>query len=175
MSDLSENMLYEGVSIDIGFGPAKPMFGDLFLICGDRHPGFSPSGTFAFDRLADLQFDQADDYFGVRTLNDEGDDVAIWLYPLIDAEPVHHNPGPFDGIRLSYNVLRNPARRADHYLKCVAAFAEFGANNFYCSRGIELGMPPDLSPVRADIDAIVRSWASRGIVVGSDAALEVDF
>ena len=37
------------------------------------------------------------------------------------------------------------------------------------------GSPPDLSSVRADIDAVVQHWAAEGIEVGSDDALEIDF
>jgi hypothetical protein len=175
MADLPENLLYEGVSIDIRFGTARPVFGDLFLICGDTHRKFPPSGAFAFDSLSDLQFEQVDDFFGVRSLNDEGDDVPIWLYPLVDGEPVYHHSGPFDGVRLTYNVLRNPARRADHYLKCVAEFARFGVGTFYRNRDVELGLPPDLAPVRADINAVVQHWSSQRIEVGSNEALEMDF
>src|SRR5689334_20949555 len=69
-----------------------------------------------FQTLADLQFEQVDDFFGIRSLNDEGADVPIWCYPLVEGEPVYHHPGPFDGVRLDYNILRNPARRAEHYL-----------------------------------------------------------
>ena len=172
---IPEDLLNQGTSIDISFAPARPVFGDLFLICGGKHPKFPPSGKFAFDSLVDLQFEQVDDYFGVRSLNDEGDDVPIWLYPLRDGEPVYHHPGPFDAVRLDYNILRNPARRAEHYLKCLAAFAKFGAGNLYRSRKINLGSPPDLSIVRADIDAVIQHWAAQGIEVGSSDALELDF
>src|SRR5687768_1500602 len=110
--ELSEEMLYAGVSVDILFGTHRPTFGDLFLICGQDHPRFPPSGRFAFDQLADLQFEQVDDYFGVPSLTDDGDDVVVWLYPLVAGEVVDHHPGPFDGIRLDYNVLRNPSRHA---------------------------------------------------------------
>jgi hypothetical protein len=175
MADLPEDLLYEGASIDISFAPSRPMFGDLFLICGDKHPKFPPSGKFAFDSLAELQFEQVDDYFGIRSVNDEGTDVPIWLFPLVDGEPVDHHPGPFDGIRLDYNILRNPVRRADHYLKCVAAFSSFGASVLYRNRDVELGVPPELSGVRADIDAVVKHWAEQGIEVGSNEALELDF
>lgn len=172
---IPESMLYEGVSVDVVFGDPRPRFGDLFLICGDTHPRFPPSGSFGFDRLAELQFEQVDDYFGVSSLADEGDDVVIWLYPLVDGEPVDHHPGPFDGIRLDYNVLRNPARHADHYLRCIREVADLGVAVLYRSRDTELGVPPDLTPVRVDIDAIVARWASQGIIVGSDDALQVDF
>ncbi len=175
MADLPEELLYQGASIDISFGPSRPTFGDLFLICGDKHPKFPPSGKFAFDSLADLQFEQVDDYFGMRSLNDEGDDVSIWLYPLVDGEPVHHHPGPFDGVRLDYSVLRNPVRRAEHYLKCVGAFAVFGVATRYRTRETDLGSPPDLSLVRVDIDAVVQHWAAEGVEVGSTPALEMDY
>jgi hypothetical protein len=175
MTDLPEDLLYQGVGIDIVFGSSRPLFGDLFLICGDTHPNFPPSGSFAFETLADLQFEQVDDYFGVRSLNDEGSDVPIWLYPLVDGEPVYHHVGPFDGVRLSYCILRNPARRADHYLECVEAFAKFGTATTYRNRSTQLGSPPDLSQVRADIDAVVEHWAEEGIEVGTSEALDLDF
>jgi hypothetical protein len=175
MTDLPESLLYEGASIDISFAPARPAFGDLLLICGDNHPKFPPSGKFALDSLANLQFQQVDDYFGIRSLNDEGDDVPIWLYPLVDGEPVYHHPGPFDGVRLDYNILRNPVRWTEHFLKCVVAVAEFGTGTLYRNREVNLGSPPDLSSVRADIDSVVRHWATEGIEVGSNEALELDF
>ncbi len=175
MTDLSEDLLYREVSAEIGFGPARPTFGDVFLICGERHRNFPPSGALAFESLADLQFEQVDDYFGVRALSGEGDDVPIWAYPIVAGKPVHHHPGPFDAIRLEYNVLRNPRDRGDHFLTCVAAFAKLGSRVTYRSRGLELKVPPDVSPIRADMDAIVRHWAAEGIAVGSIEALEVDF
>jgi hypothetical protein len=145
------------------------------LICGEKHPKFPPSGSFAFNSLEDLQFEQADDFFGVRALYDEGDHVSIWLYPLIEGKPVHHHPGPFDEIRLDYNILRNPSHRAEHYLNCVQRFAAFGSSVFYRNRKVDLGTPPNLWQLRADIDAVVQHWASRGITVGSDKALQIDF
>jgi hypothetical protein len=174
-NDLPENLLYEGISVDIAFANPRPSFGDLFRSCGDTHNHFPPAGEFGFERLADLQFEQVDDYFGVRSLSDEGDDVPIWLYPLVGGEPVHHHPGPFDGVRIEYNVLRNPARRAEHFLRCVQAFAAIGSGVQYQSRDLSLGLPPDLSRLRADIAAVTQHWADRGIAVGSDDALAVDF
>ena len=52
MAELAEDLLYQGASIDISFAPSRPTFSDLFLICGDKHPNFPPSGKFAFDSLA---------------------------------------------------------------------------------------------------------------------------
>jgi hypothetical protein len=108
-------------------------------------------------------------------LDDEGDDVPIWLYPLVDGEPVNHHPGPFDGVRLDYNILRNPPRRAEHYLKCVAAFAAIGSGVSYRNRDAVLGSPLDLSSVHADINAVVKHWAAQGIECGSSEALELDY
>lgn len=175
MVDLPDELLYEGVSVDIAFGEPRPSFGDLFLICGDTHPNCPPSRGNAFESLADLEFERVDDFFGVRSTSDEGDDVPIWLYPLVDGVPVYHHPGPFDGVRLDYNILRNPARRAEHYLKSIERFAAFGTSVFYRCRDIELGIPPNLAQLRADIGTVSRHWAAEGIVVGSSEALEMDF
>ncbi|MCE9544183.1 MAG: hypothetical protein K8T25_01475 [Planctomycetia bacterium] len=175
MSALSESMLHQGISIEVLFVDVKPTFGDLFLICGETHPAFPSTGRFGFDRLADLQFEQVDDYFGVRSLTDEGADVPIWLFPIIAGEPVDHHPGPFDGVRLEYNVLRNPLNRSEHYLRCVQEIAVLGAQVEYRSRGLSLGAQSDLTSVRADIAAIADYWQSQGISVGSRQALEVDF
>jgi hypothetical protein len=172
-NQLPEDMLYQGASVDIAFADPRPSFGDLFRVCGTTHPRFSPTGEFGFDHLAELQFEQVDDYFGVRSLTDEGDDVPVWLFPLVGGEVVDHHPGPFDGVRLSYNVLRNPERRADHFLLCVQEFAALGSGTEY--RGVSLGSPPDLTPVRADIAAVVKHWAAEGVAVGSHDALAIDY
>src|SRR5262249_12746416 len=90
-------MLFQGLSIDIAFGEPRPSFGDLFRICGGTHRVLPPAGEFGFERLMDLRFEQVDDYFGVRSLTDEGTGVPVWLYPLVGGEPVYHHTGPFDG------------------------------------------------------------------------------
>ena len=125
--------------------------------------------------MAELQFEQVDDYFGVRSLADDGADVVVWLYPLVKGEPVFHHEGPFDGVRLDYNILRNPARHAEHYLRCVQAFGALGIGAWYQNRGFTLGSQPDVSAVRADIGEVIRHWASQGIIVGSDEALRITF
>ena len=172
---LPEDMLYEGVHVDIVFADPRPTFGDLFRICGDIHPRFPPTGKFGFHRLVGLQFEQVDDYFGVRSLSDEGDDVPVWLFPLVDGQVVDHHPGPFDGVRLTYNILRNPEKRADHFLRCVQEFAALGSEVVYRNRNLSLGSPPTVTPVRSDIVAVVRHWAVAGVVVGSYDALVIDY
>ena len=174
MTALFEDTLHSVVSIDVIFAGDHPGFGDLFEITGATHPRFAPAGRFRFGSLADLHFSQVDDYFGVRSLADEGDDVAVWLYPLLGGKPVHHHPGPFEGVRLEFNVLRNPERFATHYLHCIERFAALGYACYYVNRNTSLGQPPFLSEVRADIDATVRHWRNAGIIVGSDAALDIE-
>jgi hypothetical protein len=175
VSELPDVDLYEGIHVDIAFGDPQPRFGDLFLICGDSHPRFPPTASFGFERLADLRFEQVDDYFGVRSESGAGDDVEVWLFPLVDGEVVEHYDGPLDGVRLSYNVLRNPAAKSAHFMRCVQEFATVGSSVNY--RGQRLTTEPqlDLSPVRRDIEAIIQHWASQDIVVGSDESLEIDF
>jgi hypothetical protein len=175
VSDVPEDMLFQGLSIDIAFGEPRPSFGDLIRICGGTHPLFPPTGEFGLERLVDLQFDQVDDYFGVRSLTDEGTDVPVWLYPLVGGDPVYHHTGPFDGVRLEYSILRSPVRRAEHFLRCVEEFAALGSGVYYRNRGIALGVPPNLGLLRDDITAVVRHWASEGITVGSAEALAVDY
>lgn len=175
MEELPTGTLYQGVSVDIRFGDPRPAFGDLYRICGIDHPKFPPTGEFGFDGLTELQFEQVDDFFGVRALTGEGTDVPIWLYPLIGGESVYHHHGPYDGVRLEYSVLRNPVRRAEHFLRCVQEFAALGNGVEYRNRGRALGNPPDLEPLQADIAAVVRYWADQGIAVGSDEAMSVEF
>lgn len=175
MREIPDSLLYDGVRIDIAFGADRPSFGDIFLICGERHPRFPPTTRADFARLADLQFTQVDDYFGVPSLAEGGNDVVVWLFPLVNGAPVHHHAGPFDAVRLEYSILRNPARFSAHFLKCIRELAPFGVSVLYRNRETELGVPPDLSTVESDIDAVVQHWAAEGIVVGSDDAMEVDF
>ena len=89
---------------------------------------------------------------------------------LVDAG----HAGPITGVRLEYNILRNPLRRARHFLKCVQAFAMFGTRVHYRSRAMDLTMPTDLEQVRADIDDVALYWEDEGIEVGSDDALGAD-
>ncbi len=176
MLDVTDRMRFEGVAVDIAFGEPRPEFGDLcYLLCGESYPLFPPSAPTGFGSMADFEFGQIDDYFGVLAPDNAGDEVFIWLYPLVGIEPVSHHPGPFDGVRLSYNVLRHPAHRAGRFLQIVDAFADLGVGVYYRCRGVELGSPPDLSPLRMDIEAIVQHWASEGVAVGSVVALEVDY
>jgi hypothetical protein len=123
-----------------------------------------------------LGFEPADDYLGIRNDGDAGDDVVVWLFPIVDDQEVDHHPGPFHALRLSYSVLRNPVVKAAVFHSAVEELGRvFGVPGEYSLRGTRLGSPADLAVLRKDIDAIVEHWRSKGIEPGSDEALEVDY
>jgi|SaaInl3SG_22_DNA_1037383.scaffolds.fasta_scaffold61245_1 hypothetical protein len=101
-----ETLAFEGISIDFKFNLDKPTLADLFLIVGYENPNFPPTSR-DFENLQNLGFDQIDDYFGIRNTSDIGDDVKIWLFPIVNGKEVYHNEGPFDAIRLNYIIVRN--------------------------------------------------------------------
>ena len=101
-----EELAFEGINIDFRFKNDKPTFGDLFLICGYDNPNF-PANSKEFEKLSELKFEQVDDYFGIRNPTEIGDDVLVWLFPIINDEEVYHNEGPFDAIRINYVVIKN--------------------------------------------------------------------
>lgn len=107
-----EELAFEGISIDFKFKNDKPTFGDLFLICGYDNPNF-PANSKEFEKLSELKFEQVDDYFGIRNLTEIGDDVLVWLFPIINDEEVYHNEGPFDAIRIKYMVVRNEKKNSN--------------------------------------------------------------
>lgn len=174
MEAVLENAAYNGVAIDLDFIGEQPMFGDLFLICGYPHLDFLPSGRFQFERLSDLNFSQVDDYFGMMATEEEGADVIIWLYPLVGEEEVYHHQGPFTGLRLTYNILRNPPHRISAFLRVVPLFAQYlKVKVTYELRDFNLGRPPDMTVVEDDINQIVKFWQEKGITPGSESALRV--
>jgi hypothetical protein len=107
-----ETLAFDGINIDFQFNSDKPTFGDLFLIVGFKNPNFPPNSK-EFEKLSELGFEQADDYFGIKNKTENGDDVKLWLFPIIDGEEVYHNKGPFDAIRISYVVVRNDPKTAE--------------------------------------------------------------
>jgi hypothetical protein len=173
MDNVIEIAAYRGVTIDLIFSHKKPMFGDLFLICGYAHPSFHSAGEFQFDKLSTLGFSQVDDYFGIRK-----DDcrVLVWLYPLVGHEEVYHHPGPFTGLRLKYNILRNSADHRSVFLKAVRLFAQhLDVQVFYQLRNVNLGNPPDVMTVENDIKHTIQFWKAKDIETGSKEALKVTY
>ena len=144
-------------------------------ICGELHPSLPTSEQFDFKPLADLGFSQIDDYFGIPSKSDDGDDVIVWLFPLKGGQAVHHDPGSFDGVRLTYSVLSNPTSRQplfEQVLKTMASLTH--SSPLYVARDLELG-PPDLSMLVADMDSIAKHWREQGIEPGSDEAMQIDY
>jgi len=165
----------EGIAVDLYFEGEKPAFGDLCQICGDSHPGFPPSGRFNFKALAPYGFEQLDDYYGIKSSTKEGAEVVVWLFPLVGGEEVCHHHGPYDGVRLAFNILCNSPRRASDFTKAVSTFAQvLKTRNFYPLRGLDLGNPPDLGVIEQDIEKVIQFWKSQGIEPGSEAAMEIE-
>ena len=153
----------EGVFVDIAFPAPGPSWGDLAMICGYENPACPPSGDYNFHDFAHLGFTQVDDFFGIPAADSEGDDVIVWLYPMVHGQTVYHHPGPFDAIQLQYNVLRNRAENAAHFLECVAALSQ-----------VSSAPSPELSEIRAAIEQVTEHWRSRGVEPGSDEALMME-
>ena len=163
MADLTEEQLHDGVTVDIAFDSPGPEFGDLFMICGYDNPNFPPPGDYAFGEHSDLGFCQKDDYFGIESESEEGDDVIVWLSPVVDGDCVEHHPGPFDAIRLQFSVLRNLPENAERFLQCVTSLATLSPEP-----------APNIDAIQSEIDAITEHWQSTGIMPGSSEALQVE-
>lgn len=170
-----EGAEFEGIAVDLYFAGEKPAFGDLFQICGDTHPEFPPSGRFNFRALSHYGFQQVDDYYGIKSSAKEGADVVIWLFPFVGGEEVCHHHGPYDGVRLAFNILLNSPRRALDFIKVVSAFAQtLKTRNLYPLRGLDLGNPPDLSVIEKDIEGVIQLGEGQGIKPGSREALGIE-
>lgn len=164
------------IVVHLLFEEEKPSFGDLFLIRGFAQPHFPSSGRFNFSALAHFEFDQVDDYFGIRSEDDNGDDVKVWLSPLVKDKVVYHHSGPFDGIRISYGVLRRPVSTAKLFLAVVDEFAKYlPVRVIYTQRDEDLGNPPNLTVLEEDINQVISLLREQGIEPGSKEAMAVDF
>ncbi|GIK66988.1 MAG: hypothetical protein BroJett018_47820 [Chloroflexota bacterium] len=171
-----EEAIYESLDVDLICTTFRPTFGQLFqMLRGFDHP-YHPVEMEVQD-LSELGFDQVDDYWGLRSDDpDVGDDVLVWLFPLVDGIDVYHHHGPFDGFRLSYCVLRNSPDHLTIYLTMITRLAEaFSATAYYQTGEMDLGSPPNLAPVETDAWKIIEYWRNQGIEPGSHEALRLDF
>jgi hypothetical protein len=167
---MTEDFALESLTVDVVFNNDKPLFGDLFLICGGKHPLFPPTRKFNLESIATFGFEQVDDYFGIRSKNEDGDDVTIWLYPMIKNLDVYHHPGPFDAVRLDYNVLRNPWSKLELFLSVIQAWQALPhTTSHYKSKQENV-----LERLRKDAEIIQKYWQEQGITIGSSEALEMD-
>ncbi|MCW3463612.1 hypothetical protein [Chitinophaga nivalis] len=147
----------------------KPRFGELFLITGEEHPKFPPRHQY-FAPLAPLGFEQLDDFFGILNSEETGDDVLVWLFPMINGEEVFHNSGPFDAIRLSYSALRNTPDNIALLQECFNNFREIPETEVLFD-----GNPiQDFSPIQKKADEIVAHWREQQIEPGSEQSLLID-
>lgn len=158
------------ILIDFRFAAKeKPRFGELFLITGEEHPKF-PSRNKAFAELAPLGFEQLDDFFGILNSEESGDDVLVWLFPMINGEEVFHNGGPFDAIRLSYSALRNAPANISLLQDCFNAVKALPDVEI----DFEGTTISDFGPIQQKADEIVAYWRENSIEPGSEQSLLID-
>ena len=169
-SDLEE-LAFEGISIDFKFKNDKPTFGDLFLICGYDNPNF-PANSNEFEKLSELKFEQVDDYFGIRNLTEIGDDVLVWLFPIINDEEVYHNKGPFDAIRINYVVIRNEKTKIKLVEDIYNSFNEHLDVDIY----FEGNKIDDYSAINKKLTEVI-DYCDKELKVepGSDKAMELEW
>ena len=116
MKELDESIIDRCLIIaDISFIGEKPVFGDLLAMTGIEDSKF-PIKNENFLKLCDLGIEQSDDFFTIPNENiDFGDDNILWIIPLIKKTEVWHNPGPYDGLRFTYDILRNSEENKEIY------------------------------------------------------------
>lgn len=167
MEELDERILDNVLVItDLIFTEKKPVFGDLLALTGMENSEF-PLENNNFLKLTDLGIEQADDYFSI--LND--DDNILWLIPLIKMTEVYHNPGPYDGLRFTYDILGNNKDNVEIYINCLERFIElFPVSIHYKGRKQE-----NLEKIKLDIKNTVEELLKNGIEPGSDEALGLEY
>lgn len=163
-----ESLAFEGISIDFNFNSDKPTFGDLFLIVGFENPNFPPNSR-VFQNLQDLNFEQADDYFGIKNDPDDGF-VKVWLFPIVNGEEVYHHHGPYDALRLNYAVVSNDPKTAELFEKAFnALLANLDATPTYNGQPIE-----DYSNIKKTINETIQYCRNElKVEPGSDEALQL--
>ena len=156
---------------DISFIGEKPVFGDLLAMIGIEDSKFLMKNE-NFLKLADLGIEQSDDFFAVPNENyDFGDDIILWIIPLIKKTEVWHNPGPYDGLRFTYDILRNSRENVDIYINCLEKFIGLLPVSIYY-RGKKL---ENTEKIKEDIENVVKELVENGVEPGSDEALMMEY
>ena len=171
MKELDERMIDKCLIItDISFIGEKPVFGDLLAMTGIQDSKF-PVKNENFLKLAALGIEQADDFFSIPNENyDFGDDNILWIIPLIKKTEVWHNPGPYDGLRFTYDILRNSEENMEVYLNCIKKFIDlFQVSIYYRGQKQE-----NLEKIKGDIESTVKELLENDIKPGSEEALTID-
>jgi hypothetical protein len=117
---------------------------------GIDHPGYEPTGRFSCESLADLDFEQVDDFYGIT----ERGNVLVWLIPLIDGQEAYHEEGPFDVVRISCE----PGRvRSDSFLEVIKRLAELPCSEVvYKDSPIDLKKEKRFETIREDCKSLQR-------------------
>lgn len=113
-----------------------------------------------------------DDFFGIENTEEEGNDVLIWLFPLIKGEEIHHQEGPFDAIKIHYDLIRNTPEVQFLFEKVFNVLREnLDADIVFNDQIIQ-----DFSPVQTYIQEAIRYCKEvLNVEPGSDQALELDY
>lgn len=113
--------VYQGITIDFSFSEKskRAYFGDLLELCHTATASYNRGYAYTFDDWPTLALSQIDDYFGF--ILDDDNESIIWLYPISNHQVVDHSNGPFDGIRLEYNVLQLPINSKKVFLAIITA------------------------------------------------------
>ena len=172
MKELDERIIDKCLIItDINFTGEKPVFGDLLAMTGIENSKF-PVKNENFLKLGSLGIEQADDFFAVPNKNDDfGDDMIFWIIPLIKKTEVWHNPGPYDGLRFVYNILRNREENVKIYLDCLETFIKFFSVSIYY-RGQK---QENLEKIRYDMEDTIKELQKNGLKPGSKESAELEY
>lgn len=157
------------ILIDFRFRKEKPRFGELFLITGEEHPKFPPRSR-TFEELAPIGFEQLEDFFGILNDEDKGDDVVIWMFPMVKDEEVFQHSGPFDALRLSYSALRNIPAHIALLAECFNQLKALLDADIY----FEGQVITSFAPVEKKVDEVIAFWRENGIEPGSEESLLQD-
>lgn len=166
-----EELAFEGIDIYVDFKDKKPKFGDIFTIVGYEHIKFKAE-IEDFKLLSKFDFEQVDDFFGIPNDTEIGDDVKIWLFPIINDEEVYHNPGPYEGIKLSYNVLRNPENVSLVLEQIFNTIQDFKLKMEFFCEGKKIESFDEVKPLIQKIKDYCENELN--VELGSDEALELD-
>ena len=172
MKELDEKIIDKCLVItDMRFIEEKPVFGDLLSMTGMEDSKF-PIKNEEFLKLGDLGIEQSDDFFVIPNENENfGDDNIVWIIPLIKKAEVYHNPGPYDGLRFTYDILRNSEENIDIYLNCIKRFAEL----FPVSVSYRGQKQESLEKIKEDIKSTIKELLENDVKPGSEDALTMDY
>jgi hypothetical protein len=139
----SHEPAHDCLCVDVLTGEMRPTFGDVFLLTGDEHPQFTPSGACDLSALASIGFEQADDFFAIRLRGEE----VIWLKPI-----EHHQTGTCQALRLELGSRSKAA--GERFVRAVTAFVEFfGGGLQTVSAGGRPGEPLTLELLQQQVTA----------------------